>query len=211
VIPNALPLDEIDSVKPGVPQELGVPADTPVVLFVGRFDVPKNVPNLMAALRKVVQRSNAMAILVGSGPQQADIEASNDAFSSRILVKGYQPQIWAWMKYASVFVSVSHFEGMPNTVMEAMACACPLVLSDIPQHRMIADHSSCTFVDPNDPEHIARGVLDVLNNQEESKRQAKCAQLRTSEWSQSLMAERYERAYLEVLEDTSRRFKEVTS
>ncbi len=54
--------------------------------------------------------------------------------------------VWALMKKASVFVSLSAYEGCPNTVMEAMACGCPIIVSDIPEHREILDEQSALFV-----------------------------------------------------------------
>ena len=43
------------------------------------------------------------------------------------------------MKRADVFVSVSHFEGHPNTVFEAAVVGCPLVLSEIPEHHEVLE------------------------------------------------------------------------
>jgi len=65
------------------------------------------------------------------------------------------------MKTASVSVSVSHVEGMPNAVIEAMAARCPLVVSEIPQHREILDDASARFVPLDD----ARATADAIRAQ----------------------------------------------
>jgi len=122
-----------------------------------------------------------------------------EGLSGRVFLPGYVPQPWAWMKKADMFVSVSLFEGMPNTVMEAMACGCPLVVSDIPQHREILDDDTAMFVSPEDPADIASGIDRLLGNPEEARRKALRAKERASEWSIPAMAERYERVYLEIL------------
>jgi len=54
--------------------------------------------------------------------------------------------IWSWMKTCRRFRLGQPLRGMPNTVMEAMACGCPVVVSDIPQHHEILDDDSAVFV-----------------------------------------------------------------
>jgi glycosyltransferase involved in cell wall biosynthesis len=123
----------------------------------------------------------------------------NEGLSGRVFLPGYVLQPWAWMRRADLFVSVSLFEGMPNTVMEAMACGCPIVASDIPQHREILDEGEATFVLPDDPDSIASGIERLLGDTEEAGRKASCAKERALKWSIPAMAERYERVYLEIL------------
>jgi glycosyltransferase involved in cell wall biosynthesis len=103
------------------------------------------------------------------------------------------------MKAADVFVSVSYFEGMPNTVAEAMACGCPLVLSDIPQHREICPGDGALYADPRDPRAIAKAVVAAIDNSSACRTRAQRAQSATLEWSPMAMAERYEAIYREVL------------
>ena len=57
-------------------------------------------------------------------------------------------EIWPWP------ASVSHYEGCPNVVLEAMACGCPVVVSNIPAHREILDEATAPGpVNPDDPQY----------------------------------------------------------
>lgn len=201
VIPNALPLQEIRQVVPVPAEELGVRPGQKVVLYVGRFDKQKNLKNLIRALGRVARKSTIVAFLCGDGPERPAIGRmiSEEGPSVQIFLPGYVTNVWSWMKRADVFVSVSLFEGMPNTVMEAMACGCPIVASDIPPHREILDDDSATFVSPDDPISIAAGIDRLLGDPEVAGRKALCAKERASRWSIPIMAELYERAYLEIL------------
>jgi glycosyltransferase involved in cell wall biosynthesis len=103
------------------------------------------------------------------------------------------------MKKASGFVSLSAYEGCPNTVMEAMACGCSLVLSDIPAHREILDKSCALFVDPLNIQQTADTIVQALCNEDASKGRALIAKQKTQEWSIDKMARSYERVYKELI------------
>jgi glycosyltransferase involved in cell wall biosynthesis len=108
------------------------------------------------------------------------------------------------MKSAAVFVSVSYVEGQPNTVMEAMACGCPLVVSDIPMHRDLLDERSALLVDPRDPHAIADAIGACLDDPGAARTRADEARRRAAAFSVSAMAERYERLYRACLEKRGR-------
>lgn len=204
VIPNALPLQEIERAVPVPDAQTGVRPGQKIVLYMGRFEKGKNLENLVRALGRVAQNSAIAAYFCGDGPMRPAIERMicEEGLSGRVILPGYVSQPWAWMRRADLFVSVSLFEGMPNTVMEAMACGCPIVVSDIPQHREILDESEATFVHPGDPDSIASGIDRVLEDTGDAGRKASCARERATMWSIPAMAERYERVYLEILGET---------
>ena len=103
------------------------------------------------------------------------------------------------MKRASLFVSVSVFEGNPNTVLEAAVQGCPLVVSDIPEHReVLGDDAS--FVSASSPNDIARGVLDVLENREAARVKAWAASQRATQMTVESMADQYLRGYSQILQ-----------
>lgn len=139
----------------------------PVVLFAGRFSYEKNIPGLIEALILVAsQHADVSIMMFGEGPERESAANSiaNAGLAQRIVVAGYSLQLAAWLAHAAVCVSVSHFEGHPNVVMEAAAAGCPLVLSDIPAHRELFDESSVLLVPTNSPSRIAEAVLETLNN-----------------------------------------------
>jgi glycosyltransferase involved in cell wall biosynthesis len=198
IVPNGVPLDDIDRVsgRSSIPGAAG-----PVVLFAGRFAEQKNLLTLVAALRDVVDRSDAVAVLCGEGPLKPTIEAAIERHSlgDRVQVVGYQRDIWRLMKRAGVFVSVSLFEGHPNTVLEAMACRCPLVVSDIPEHREFLTESHAWIVNPHDSARIADAICQALTQAAEARRRVEAARAKVEEFSVSVAARRYEDVYRAVL------------
>jgi glycosyltransferase involved in cell wall biosynthesis len=211
VIPNGLPIDEIEQAPPGGARELGLGPDQSMVLFVGRFDQQKysdglvhqkNLENLVAALLPVVTEPGVVGVLCGDGPRLPVIKqlVENLGIADRVFLPGPVANAWSLMKQAKVFVSVSHFEGHPNTVLEAMACGCPLVVSDIPEHREFLDEESALLVNPRGPAEISRAIKQTLTNPEEARRRARIAQQKAGRWTIAAMAQRYEEVYREVLQ-----------
>jgi len=194
-IPNALDLEAIEKAAPRRPEVL---RDGPFALAASRLEnQQKNVSGLLAGLRLALEAQAVEAVVCGEGPYRAQAEAfvAGAGLSGRIHLPGFARDLWSYMKAAGVFVSVSYLEGQPNTVMEAMACGCPLVVSDIPVHREFLDEESALFVDPDDAAAIARAVTRCLAEPEAARARAEEARRRAANWSVAEMARRYERVY----------------
>lgn len=201
VIPNALPTEEIDSAQPALPPGCAVGDADDVVLFAGRFEPEKNIHVLVTALQAVVRRPGTVAILCGEGSLHESVQrrVAAEGFGNRILTPGYVSDIWGAMKRAAVVVAVGLFEGRPNSVIEAMACQRPLVVSDIPAHREILDRHSALWVDPQDPAAIARAVLEVFDDPRAAALRAATAKTRAEAWSIASAAAQYDAVYRQVL------------
>lgn len=201
VIPNAVPLEEIEATPPAGPAETGLAPEQRLVLHVGRLSAQKNLGALLSAIRPALARPDTVAVLCGDGPLRGEIarRLAEDAIGDRVQLRGYVPDIWRWMKRADVLVSASLFEGRPNAVLEAMACGCPLVVSDIPAHREFLDEESALLVDPHGPEALGDAIVRVLSDRNAAARRAARARARAAEWSVAAIARQYDHLYAEIL------------
>jgi glycosyltransferase involved in cell wall biosynthesis len=201
-IPNPVPTNEIAAAPEADEAETGISADHILVMYAGRLVEEKNVLTLVKALEKVVATNpRVRAVICGEGPLREQIInfAKSSRFTNQIVVHGYVNTLWSWMKRADVFVSVSLYEGQPNTVLEAMACGCPLVVSDIPEHREFLDGASAAFARPDLPDEIAKVIVGVLTDREAARRRAARAQATLQQCSIDETAARYEAVYLSVI------------
>ncbi len=121
-----------------VRQELGLPVNQRIVLFVGDFVAVKNPVLLVEAFGRVCDDdrfANALLVFVGAGPLEGEINfhAERGATSGRVLVAGRQrPETVAkFMQSADVLCVPSQGEGVPNVILEAFACGVPVVATQV--------------------------------------------------------------------------------
>lgn len=190
VIPNIVPFDEIARAGP-LPDD--VPADEDVILYVGRFSAEKNIERLVEALARVLPGRKAKAVFCGDGVLRPAIETKVSALgiAGRALFLGNVSNVFAWMKRAAVVVGVSVFEGHPNTILEAMACGAPVVVSDIAPYRAVIGGDAAALVDPLSVDSIARGLAAVLDDRVAARACAERARAVVAGVSAAAIAARY--------------------
>lgn len=211
VIPNCLPFAEIAAARPATLAEFGVTTAEPTLLIAGRMEPQKNFETLIRALRLVVANRPVQAILCGEGSLRGLIErlVNENGLTNRVHLVGYVANLWSLMKGADATVSVSWFEGSPNVVLEAMACGCPLVVSDILTHRELLDEDAAVIVDPRDPQCVADGIVRALNDREGSEKRARTAMDRVQRYSLSTVAKEYADLYRELALQAGRHLKQA--
>lgn len=202
IIANGLPFDEIDRIEPLLTIN-PMNTEVPMVLYAGRLISYKKIRSLFEALALIQRNKEYVCVICGAGEEYLELEMLTHklGIDSNIYFTGHisAHAVWALMKKASVFVSLSAYEGCPNTVMEAMYCGCPLVLSDIAAHREILDDNSAFFVDPANIQHIAHKIIYALCDRDSSLKRASIAKGIAKRWSISEMAINYENLYREIL------------
>lgn len=202
LIRNGILVDEIEKVEPGFP--IDISDDVPVLLFVGRFEEKIKQPHLfIKAVAQVLLKNKVKGILCGDGPQMHALKKLRHDFDldTHIHFTGFLPatKVWALMKKAAILISPSLFEGCPNTVLEAILCGCPLVISDIPAHREILDEKCALFFDPYSIQQMVDQILRTLNDAETSTIRCNNAKQKTQQWSLAEMARKHELIYKKIL------------
>jgi glycosyltransferase involved in cell wall biosynthesis len=206
VIPGALPFEEIDAAPPADLRKLGLSEGVAVILFAGRIDSGKNISVLLAALQRVFRERDAVAVICGRGPLEDEARriTSMTGIEGRVHFQGFTSEIWSWMKAADVLVSPSLFEGRPNVIMEAAACFCPLVVSDIPEHREFLDEDCALFVPPGDVEAITAALLATIDDRAAARGRAIRAAHAVSGFTIPRVVSQLDRLYADVLQGKAR-------
>lgn len=166
---------DTDTFYPGDKQlarhELGLPARSSLLLFVGNFLPVKDLPLLVdatAAARK--KQSDIHLVLIGSGPLEAEIKdrivksglgLENVTFTGR---KG-PDEVARYMRAADAVCLSSHNEGVPNVLLEALASGRPLVSTDVGGISEITSASpgGGILIPDRSPTLYATALLTTLN------------------------------------------------
>ncbi len=144
VIPNGVDVDSFASAEPANWSQLGWPEDAQVCLFVGRLDRQKGIELLQRQIDHIApHRSRRKLLLVGDGPLRSQVQTWCDQVGrDRVQRLPWQSDVAQWLRACRLLVLPSHYEGMPNVVLEAMAAAKPVVCSLVEGSEELLSRSS---------------------------------------------------------------------
>lgn len=108
--------------------------DIPVVVAAGRLSSEKGFDVLLEAFAHVVRQRAARLIILGAGPllEPLRAQAARLQITAHVHFPGFVPELGAWLSHAQLFVLASRAEGLPNVLIQAMACGVPVVSTDCP-------------------------------------------------------------------------------
>ncbi len=175
---------------------LGWPQATPVLLSVGHLVAHKRHRLLLPLLRDL---PTAQLVILGEGPERASLRQTAERLGvgARLLLPGEVPPAEVAQAYAAadLLLHPSEREGLPNVVLEAMACGCPVVAAPVGGLREVVPPSPLgALVDPKDEDALLEAVRGMLANPP-----ARCALLRhAARFSWSACAQAVVRLFAEV-------------
>jgi glycosyltransferase involved in cell wall biosynthesis len=162
VVQNGADIDRVDRAIAAAPAQREDTRFT--VLSVGRLDAVKDPFAVLDAFARSVDRdADCRLVFIGGGQLATGLEARIEVsgLQDRVTLRGLIPreEVFLASAEADLFVSASHGEGLPVAVLEAMAAGCPVILSDIPPHRELAEEAGfIPFVKPGDVEGFATEI-----------------------------------------------------
>jgi len=142
--------------------QLGLPAGAPLVGIVATLRSWKGHRFLVEAFARNVPAA-AHLVIVGDGPQREALTAqvAELGLQDRVHLVGNHPDVVPWMQALDVFVLPSYAnEGVPQALMQAMACGLPCITTDIGAIPELARHEATALVVP--PQDVV--ALDLALN-----------------------------------------------
>lgn len=143
------------------------------LLWIGRFTPKKGCEYLIDAFKLLkIRYPHLKLLMVGRGPNRDRIikKIKENNMTDSITIKDFIPnnEIQKVYRESDVFVLPSLEEGVPRTILEAMACSVPIVCSNLPQLVNIVE--DCGFLVPKgDPKAIAEKVSEILSQKKVAK------------------------------------------
>lgn len=203
-IPNGVnpPAQAFD--KQACRAQFDIPPTAQVLASIGRLAPQKGFDCLLRAFRLVAaQFPDVCLLIIGQGAQFAELQmlAVKLGVSRQTRFLGERTDIDRLLACADVYVQASHFEGMPNALMEAMAAGIPAVATAVDGARAIIDDGVTGWLTPpNNAEQLAAHICDALRCPENAAQiGANAARSMAERFSVEQMAAAYEALFRSLL------------
>lgn len=171
------------------------PDGPPVILGVGRLTEQKDFQTLIRAFAKVRSRRKARLLILGKGHLRDDLEdlIRELGIDSEVDLPGFVDNPFVYMHNASLFVLSSKWEGLPGTLIQAMACGTQVVSTDCPSgpSEILEGGKWGQLVEVGNVDELAEAISKSLNRR---------LQLDVALRAQAFNVEKAVEQYLDILE-----------
>jgi glycosyltransferase involved in cell wall biosynthesis len=206
VIENGIDIDPFAQSRSAatLKEVLGMREHDVVVTIVGRLSPEKGHRTFLLAAKRVSSKnSNIKFLIVGDGPMAEELRSETIKLDLKdcVVFAGFRRDMPAIYALSDVLVNASTIEGLPITILEAMASRVPVIASragGIPD--VITDNETGLLIDAHDVDALERSIERLIDNPTERQRLAAAAfELVTTKYSFRRMCDAYRRVYREVL------------
>jgi len=193
--------------------DLGLRSDNRVITFIGRLVEEKGIFDLVRAMALVAEAAPEARLLFVGGALSSE-RARRTERRARLLVRnlgidslcvfvGIRRDIPAILSISDVFVLPSYREGMPVTVLEAMAAGKPVVATDIRGCREeVVDGVTGLLVLPGDPRSLAKAITALLVDPDRARKLGEEGRRRVeTEFDQERVIDEQVRLYEHLLKE----------
>jgi glycosyltransferase involved in cell wall biosynthesis len=186
---------------------LGLDETAFAIVYVGHLEERKAVDRLLEAVALLAQDGAVVAlVVVGAGrglPTDTESElrrrAAEDDLSGLVRFVGVQPEPRPYLWAADALVLPSVREGMPNSLLEAMACGLPCIAPASAGGDELLDAETGIVPPSNDPADLAAALRDLAADSARRRRLGDAARTRVRRFGIDEVADQYDRLYLELV------------
>jgi glycosyltransferase involved in cell wall biosynthesis len=180
--------------KRALREKLGLPENALTIVSVGSLVPRKDMQTLITAF-ELASLEEARLVVLGDGPEMAMLTQQAGV---SVHMPGNVCNVAEYLGAADLFVSCSLSEGLPNTVLEAMAHGLPCLLSDIPSHRELFEGNKDIFFSCKD----VQALVDRFKRVEPARlveQGGQSRQIVEARFSAEKMSEGYQQSYLRLI------------
>ena len=210
-VPNGVDLARFDPGKDSirVREALGIASGSQVVMSIGRFGAVKDFPTLIRGFARVrSSRPAVRLVLVGAGETGALEQVARElGVADSVIFAGPRADVPELLGFCDLYINSSRFEGMSNTILEAMAMGRPVIATAVGGNTELVREGETGFlVPPADPVRLGETMERLLSEPELARRMGERGRsIIEGEHALRGMVEAYEGLYLEVGRGSARR------
>jgi glycosyltransferase involved in cell wall biosynthesis len=182
----------------------GIPREAIVIGAVGRLNAEKDYPNFIDAAKILLaERPDLYFTIAGNGALEDELRdrVRGEGISNRVLFLGHFHDVRPVYEMTDIYVLSSLREGLPNTVLEAMAMEVPVVATDVDGVCEAVVHDrEALLVPPRNPERLAASIRTLLDDPDLARRLSQAARAKVErEFSFASRMRRVEHIYQRLL------------
>ena len=141
--------------------------EIPIVISAGRLAPEKGYPDLIAAMKLVNERQPARLVILGEGSLRPQLQQMIDeaGLKDRAQLLGFQSNPYKFFAKSRLFVLSSYVEGLPNVLVEAIACGCGVVSTDCPTgpSEVLGEGRFGELVPVHAPQAMSKAIVRLLD------------------------------------------------
>jgi len=199
VIYNGIPCKEYTPASKqeqvNIRKKLKLPLDQKIFIFVGYLIYRKDPITVINAFLNSMTCENSTLLIIGDGPLMEECVEKCDLKKGNVKFLGNQPSTIDYLKASDFYISSAYSEGLPTSVMEAMSCGLPVILSNIKPHEELVSNLNWNYLFPVNNDKKLSLIIDDIIEQDYDLLSNNCQSVILNEINSNVMATNYQLLY----------------
>ncbi len=181
-------------------KKLNIPVDKKIIVSVGSLIARKDMTTVVNGFKNC-HLKDAILLIVGDGVESQQLESLR-ANATAIRFLGNVNNVKEYLQISDFFVSASLAEGLPNTVLEAMACGLPVVLSKITPHlEVLSGNENYNYFFDIKNHHKLSELLKQIVSEDYITLSNSMYNIIRGNFTAEIMSKKYQELYCQLLEE----------
>jgi glycosyltransferase involved in cell wall biosynthesis len=170
VIPNGININSVDTIEKNLYKDNknNIYSTKPRIAIIGRLVKVKRHDLLLNAISRCIERIPTMiCLIIGEGPEREHLKQLTQHLnlSERVFFLGERTDVKELLNYIDLVINTSEQEGLPMSLLEAMAAGIPIIATDIEAHREIIQHGeNGILVESGNTKALATYICHLVEN-----------------------------------------------
>jgi glycosyltransferase involved in cell wall biosynthesis len=165
--------------------ELEIHSDEFVLVCTARLSTEKGIDILLSAMGQIIQKDpSCKCIIIGEGSLKEKLleQVKSLGLGRHVFMEGFRADVRPYLCAADAFVLTSQIEGLPFSVLEAMACGLPCVVTNVGGNaEAVAHNVNGLVVNPSSVDEVVQAIIYLRTHPQERARMAHASRSRVCE------------------------------
>jgi len=175
------------------------------VIGIGRLETRKGFDLLIEASADAVRNgADFDLVILGEGRLRGALleQARRAGIADRLQMPGFVHDPLAWLRRADIYVLASSLEGLPTTIIEAMACGTPVIATDCPSGpaELLDNGKAGVLLPMGDAAAMAEAIGSLLSSAELRAHYARAGRRKLREFAPEVVTAKWDRVFADVLQ-----------